>query len=103
ALAPALTHIGIKLLKTSTGKVSIDKELLGGIDHPVAAALEKARKVNKLRTTFAGSVRNHMVNGRIHCTLNQLRRAKDDEAEGDGGAKYGRLSCEHPNLQQQPA
>lgn len=102
ALAPALEHIGIRLNKTSTGKPSIDKELLGSIDHPVANALERARKVNKLRTTFAGSVRDHMVNGRIHCTFNQLRRQKDDE-EGTAGAAYGRLSCEHPNLQQQPA
>jgi DNA polymerase I-like protein with 3'-5' exonuclease and polymerase domains len=103
ALAPALEFIGVKLKKTSTGKTNIDKELLSSLKHPVAEALEKARKVNKLRTTFGGSVRDHMVNGRIHCTFNQLRRSKDDEDEGDAGAKYGRLSCEHPNLQQQPA
>ncbi len=103
AIAPALEYIGIKLNKTSTGKPSIDKELLGSIKHPVAEALERARKVNKLRTTFASSVREHMINGRIHCTFNQLRRQKDDENEGTAGAAYGRLSCEHPNLQQQPA
>ena len=102
ALAPALEHIGIRLNKTSTGKPSIDKELLGSIDHPVADALERARKVNKLRTTFAGSVRDHMVNGRIHCTFNQLRKQRDGE-EGTAGAAYGRLSCQNPNLQQQPA
>lgn len=103
AIAPALEHIGIKLNKTSQGKPKIDKELLGSIKHPVAEALERARKVNKLRTTFASSVREHMINGRIHCTFNQLRRQKDDESEGTAGAAYGRLSCEHPNLQQQPA
>lgn len=102
AIAPALEHIGIKLNKTSQGKPQIDKELLGSIEHPVAKALERARKVNKLRTTFASSVREHMVKGRIHCTFNQLRKQKDDE-EGTAGAAYGRLSCEHPNLQQQPA
>lgn len=102
AIAPALEHIGIKLNKTSQGKPNIDKELLGSIDHPVADALERARKVNKLRTTFAGSVRDHMINGRIHCTFNQLRKQKDDE-EGTAGAAYGRLSCQNPNLQQQPA
>lgn len=103
ALAPALERIGVTLKRTSTGKVSIDKELLSGLDHDVARALASARKVNKLRTTFAASIWEHMVNGRIHCTFNQLRRAKDDEADGEGGAKYGRLSAEHPNLQQQPA
>lgn len=102
ALAPALEYIGIKLNKTATGKPQIDKELLGGIDHEVAQALERARKVNKLRTTFAGSVRDHMINGRIHCTFNQLKRERDDEG-GSAGAAYGRLSCQNPNLQQQPA
>lgn len=103
AIAPALEHIGIRLNKTSTGKPQIDKELLGGIDHPVADALERARKVNKLRTTFAGSIREHVtVNGRIHCTFNQLRRQKDDDG-GTAGAAFGRLSCQNPNLQQQPA
>ncbi|WP_217468822.1 DNA polymerase, partial [Staphylococcus aureus] len=102
-IAPALEHIGIKLNKTSQGKPNIDKELLGSIDHPVADLLERARKVNKLRTTFASSVRDHMVNGRLHGTFNQLRRQKDDESDGTAGAAYGRLSSEHPNLQQQPA
>ena len=102
-MAPAIEHIGVKLNKTSQGKPNIDKELLGSIDHPVADLLERARKVNKLRTTFAQSVKDHMVNGRLHCTFNQLRRQKDDESDGTAGAAYGRLSCEHPNLQQQPA
>src|SRR5690606_33085944 len=95
AIAPALEYIGIKLNKTSQGKPKIDKELLGSIEHPVAKALERARKVNKLRTTFASSVREHMVNGRVHCTFNQLRRQKDDEDEGTAGAAYeiGRASC----------
>ncbi len=102
-IAPALEAIGITLKKTAQGKPNIDKAVMGAIDHDVARALERARKVNKVRTTFASSIRNHIVGDRIHCTFNQLRRAKDDEEEGDAGAAYGRLSCEHPNLQQQPA
>jgi DNA polymerase I-like protein with 3'-5' exonuclease and polymerase domains len=104
AIAPALTKIGVKLNKTSTGKPQIDKFLLASLKHPAAEALERARKVNKLRTTFGASVRNHMTpDGRLHCTFNQLRRQKDDESDGTAGAAFGRLSCEHPNLQQQPA
>lgn len=110
AIAPALEHIGIRLnrgkgtKRNPAGPPLIDKNLLGGIDHPVAAALERARKVSKLGQ-FGKSVWSHMVNGRIHCTFNQLRRQKDDadEASGTAGAAYGRLSCENPNLQQQPA
>ncbi|CEF89657.1 putative DNA polymerase I [Pseudomonas phage vB_PaeS_PAO1_Ab18] len=100
-LAPALEYIGVKLGKTADGRPSIDKELLASLDHDVARCLERARKTNKLRTTFAASVREHMVNGRIHATFNQLRMEKDN---GDlAGAAFGRLSCVQPNLQQQPA
>lgn len=100
ALAPALEHIGIRLHTTSTGKPSIDKEMLGSIDHPVAKALAWARKVNKMRTTFAASIRRYMVNGRIHCTFNQI--ARETETGDQRGARYGRLSATDPNLQQQP-
>lgn len=100
-LAPALEYLGLKLGRTAEGKVSIDKEFLASVNHEVARCLEQARKTNKLRTTFAASVREHMVNGRIHATFNQLRMEKDN---GDlAGAAFGRLSCVQPNLQQQPA
>ena len=106
ALAPALEAIGARLGQTSTGAPNIDQGVLESLDHPVARALARARKVNKLYTTFGQSVRDHLVGERIHCTYNQLRHQKEGE-DGDGGedagAKYGRLSCEHPNLQQQPA
>lgn len=102
ALAPALEDIGVTLERTKTGKPSIDKELLGRIDHPVAKALERARKMNKVVTTFANSVREYETNGRIHCTFNQLRTSHDSE-EGDAGARYGRFSSSDPNMQQQPA
>lgn len=113
-IGPALEHVGVKLQwgETKTGKptVSIDKDLLAGVAagaekgsaaHTVATQLSWARKTNKLRTTFARSVRSHMTNGRIHTSFNQLRKTDDDGDEG--GAAYGRLSCEAPNMQQQPA
>lgn len=101
AIAPALEAIGVQLGKTSQGKDQIDKDVLGSIDHPVAKALAHARKVNKLRTTFAASVRRYMVNGRINCTFNQI--AREDDKGDQKGARYGRLSCVDPNLQQQPS
>lgn len=101
AIAPALEAIGISLNTTSTGQPNIDKDVLSGIDHPVSKALAWARKVNKLRTTFAASVRRYEVNGRIHCTFNQI--AREDEKGDMKGARYGRLSCVDPNLQQQPS
>jgi DNA polymerase I-like protein with 3'-5' exonuclease and polymerase domains len=42
-----------------------------------------------------------MINGRIHCTFNQI--ARETEGGDQKGARYGRLSCVDPNLQQQPA
>lgn len=96
-----LRAIGVELELTSTGKASIDKDVLASVDHPVAKALAWARKVNKLRTTFAASVRKYEVNGRIHCTFNQI--AREDEKGDQKGARYGRLSATDPNLQQQPS
>ena len=102
ALAPALEEIGMRLQKTSTGAPQIDKELLGGSDHPVPQAILKARKVNKIRTTFAASIHKYMINGRIHCAFKQIV-GETEEQEGKKGVRYGRLSAVDPNLQQQPS
>lgn len=101
ACAPALESIGIRLKKTSTGAPQIDRFLLGGHDHEVTNAILKARKVNKIRTTFADSIWRYMVNGRIHNRYHQI--AREDEAGDQKGVRYGRLSAVHPNLQQQPS
>lgn len=60
-----------------------------------------AKKWNKVTGTFCKSIRRDMVKGRIHCTFNQM--IGEDEDEGTGGARFGRLSCKQPNLQQQPS
>jgi len=100
-LVRALTALGVELEETPSGQDKLDQETLNAIDHPVAAAIVQCRKVNKLRTTFVQSIRTHMVGDRIHTTFNQMRRTKQD---GDTkGARYGRMSSEHPNLQQQSA
>lgn len=102
ALLPIFERLGISLPQTTKGKPSIKKDILNEIDHPAIRALQRARKVNKLRTTFAASIRTYETQGRIHCTFNQLRRT-DDDTDEEKGAAYGRLSCEDPNMQQQPA
>ena len=101
AVAPALEAIGVSLGRTKTGQYEIRKDILDTIDHPVAEAILWSRKVNKLRTTFAASIREYMVNGRIHCTFTQI--AVEDEDGQEKGARYGRMSCRDPNLQQQPS
>ena len=99
--AAALETVGVKLKTTDTGQPKIDQAVLEQIDHPVADLILHAKKANKIRTTFVKSVREHMVDGRIHATFNQLRRTR--ETGDEAGAKYGRLSCADPNLQQQPS
>lgn len=103
-LTPVLQSIGVSVPVTAkTRKPSITKDWLAEIEHPVAGHIRRARQVSQLRSTFVNSVREHMVDGRIHCTFNQLKRQKDEEKDETEGAAYGRLSCSDPNLQQQPA
>lgn len=103
ALAPALESIGVKLNKTTTGAPQIDADLLESVNHPVATALRHARKVNKIRTTFAASMRKYQVNGRIHCSFHQIAMNNGDDSKDQKGVRYGRLSATDPNLQQQPS
>lgn len=103
SLGPALRAAGISLgTVTAAGKDSVTNAALEAVDHPVARAMVLARKVNKMRTSFVASTREHLIGDRIHCTFNQLRKTNDEQDEGtSSGAKYGRLSSSLPNLQQQ--
>jgi len=106
AIAPALRQIGVEPPKTEKGAPSITAAMLDGLHHPVADAIKRARKVNKLRTTFAASVREHQVKGRLHCQFNQLPRSDDSSSDSDEegeGARFGRMSSSKLNLQQQPS
>lgn len=101
AVAAPLREIGVDVPATATGKPSTKADFLETVDHPVANHIIRARRMNKVRTTFVKSIREHMTNGRIHCSFNQLRAQRDDG--GLYGAAYGRLSSSNPNMQQQPA
>ena len=107
-VAPALISVGIEVPKRAAKgggeSYSIDKNFLASRKHQVADLILRARKVAKLRDTFAVQTLKHLVNGRIHATFNQSRRTDEEgDDEENKGAAYGRLSCEDPNLQQQPA
>lgn len=104
-IAPALRHEGVTVPMTHAvkPKLSITRDWLASLDTPVAGLIRRARQMSQLRTTFVNSIRTHAINGRIHCTFNQLRKTSDEEGGDDEGARYGRLSCSDPNLQQQPA
>lgn len=99
-LAPALRAAGLDLKTTATGKTQVDAALLK-LEGPVPAAILWARKMNKLRTTFAASIREHAIGDRIHCSFQQIAMSSDDGKSR--GVRYGRMSCVNPNMQQQPA
>jgi DNA polymerase I-like protein with 3'-5' exonuclease and polymerase domains len=102
-LAPIMNAAGLEMGTTNDGKDSVTSGQLDSMDHPVANAIKRARQVNKVRGTFVASIRRHAVNGRIHCNYNQLRKSSDDtDDENAKGVKFGRLSCDSPNMQQQP-
>jgi DNA polymerase I-like protein with 3'-5' exonuclease and polymerase domains len=108
-ISAALKHLGITVPRTAPsknfpeGQTSIKDEWLATIEHPVAKQISRARRFAQLRNTFVNSIREHMVNGRVHCTFNQLRRTRDEAAGDEKGGRFGRLSNTDPNLQQQPS
>lgn len=101
-VGPAIESAVGKLPRTKTGKYELKSSTLKQFDHPAVNALLEAKKFNKVRMTFVESIRRHQVNGRVHCTFNQLR-STDDGSGDDKGTISGRLSSTDPNLQQQPA
>jgi DNA polymerase I-like protein with 3'-5' exonuclease and polymerase domains len=91
--------VGISLPRTATKQPQVKADVLAATGHPIAQHVAEARQMAKVITTFVQSVKDHMTNGRLHCTYRQLVGSTDEEA----GARFGRMSCAHPNLQQQPA
>ena len=92
----ALLALNIVAPRTRTGVPSVKDAFLEALDLPATTALARARQVAKLRGTFVEGTLAHVVNGRVHATFKQL-------ASDDGGARFGRMSCVKPNLQNQPA
>lgn len=102
-IASAIEKVtGKKLPVTPTGLPTIKKEVLLEMEgHPVVDLYLKAKRYDKLRTTYIPQLREHQVKGRVHCTFNQARRDSDDGAGSSGTITY-RLSAVDPSLQNQP-
>lgn len=76
---------------TAAGAVSLDKEVLAGIDHPLARTVLERRQLQKLASTYLRHyIDEQDSNGFIHPSINTL------------GARTGRMSMERPNLQNLP-
>lgn len=98
-IAEALLAIGYRLPKTATGQPKTDEKTLNAIKHDVGKWIVRAKKFNKMRTTFAASMRKHEINGRIHATWKQLK-GEDDTGSDEKGTPW-RWSCVEPNMTQQ--
>ena len=83
--------LGIKSVeKTKKGADSVSESVLKRIDHPVAKALLRYRAADKQLSSFIEGWKPFIQDSRLHPSF-KLH-----------GTVTGRLSCEHPNLQQVP-
>jgi len=89
--------------KVAKHEPSITKLWLQQQTDEVAKAVISGREFAKLLGTYVAGFRKHMVGDRLYPSYKQLRGATDeDEGEDDeGGARFGRISAKHPNVQGQ--
>lgn len=88
-LADSFRKLGLEPDITDKGNDSIDAEWRASQDHPAVAALNKAKKYQKLKRDFVDGVLERSENGRIFPEINIL-----------GAAHTGRFSSSNPNIQQ---
>lgn len=92
AIIKILQEAGFEFSKrTDSGALSLDKEVIGHIDHPLAQTVLKRRQLQKLASTYL----SHFVsevddNYLIHPSINTL------------GTRTSRVSMDSPNLQNLP-
>lgn len=90
-VAIALKKEGVDLSKTTaTGDWAMDKDVLEGIDHPLAQTVLKHRKATKVGSTYFRNFLEMHDNGIVHPSINTL------------GARTGRMSVKDPAVQTLP-
>tara|TARA_R110000803_G_scaffold62972_2_gene123446 strand:+ start:5805 stop:7622 length:1818 start_codon:yes stop_codon:yes gene_type:complete len=91
-VADALIVRGVTLTKkTKTGAWQVDKEVLDGLDDPVATAVKAAKQAGKAKSSWVEPILTQgLKDGRSHPRIRPL------------GAKTGRMSVHSPALQQLP-
>lgn len=92
AVVRILQEAGFQFTKaTAAGAISLDKEVLAGIDHPLAKIVLQRRQLQKLSSTYLKHyLEEQDDDGYIHPSINTL------------GARTSRMSMERPNLQNLP-
>ena len=98
SISKAFDKAGLTYPRTpKTNVPSFTAQWLESHSHILPQSIVKARRYNKMRTTFIDKmIFEHSHNGRIHGQMHPLR-------SDDGGTVTGRFSYSTPNLQQVPA
>lgn len=90
-VAIKLVELGVDLDKTTpTGMWALDKDVLDGLDHPLAKAVLEHRKKTKIASSYFENFLTMHDNGVLHPSINTL------------GARTGRMSVQNPALQTLP-
>lgn len=101
-----LSRDGVQFTKlTNGGNISLDAEVLGGIQHPLAEAVLGRRKAQKSVSTYLDNyLKMSERDGRIHPSINTIGGIAKNQFEPGGGkgVRTGRMSMSDPNLQNVP-
>jgi DNA polymerase I len=90
---------------TDGGQISIDKDVLAAIDHPLAEVVLNRRRAQKMSSTYLSHYLNECdVDGRIHPSINTVGGTGKNPFEPGGGqgVRTGRMSSSNPNIQNVP-
>jgi DNA polymerase I-like protein with 3'-5' exonuclease and polymerase domains len=107
AVIAALQRENIEFIKyTDAGKLSLDKYVLGAINHPLAQVVLERRQAQKMVSTYLQNYLEMSIrDGRIHPSINTVGGTDKNPFEPGGGGRgvrTGRMSMSDPNLQNVP-
>jgi DNA polymerase-1 len=80
----------VPIVFTDKGNISLEREVLQGIGHPIADLVVEWRQLKRLREYASSHLELAGPDGRLHCKINPL------------GTRTGRESASSPNLQNLP-
>lgn len=96
-------------VRTDSGALSLDKNVLVDVirrtGHPLAESVLSRRQVQKLQSTYLRRFLEYSRwDGFLHPSINSIGGSSKSAANPEGlyGVRTGRMSMDHPNLQQLP-
>ena len=90
---------------TAGGNISLDKDVLASINHPLAQAVLGRRRAQKVCSTYLGTyLALTEFDPRIHPSINTVGGSGKNPFEpgGSSGVRTGRMSSNDPNMQNVP-